>query len=786
MSAETKKNIELKIAHVLFLDIVGYSKLPLDEEHRVVEALNQMVRRSETFRAAETAGRLLKIPTGDGMVLVFSDSPEQPVDCALEISRSVRSDSSIHLRMGIHSGPVSGVVDVNERANVAGAGINTAQRIMDCGDAGHILLSKHVAEDLEHYPQWKARLHDLGHCKVKHGVPVHVINLYTEELGNPALPAKFRALRRRKVEALLGAIITLLVLGTLAALLLRRWQSQTSAAVIPEKSIAVLPFENLSEDKANAYFVAGIQDEVLTRLADLRELKVISRTSTRKYQSRPPDLRTVGKELGVSNILEGSVQKLANEVHINVQLIKVSTDEHLWAQSYDRTFEHVFAVEGEVAQAVANELKIALLPDQVEKLHAPPTLNPQAYDSFLEGQYAVDRAWEASGEEANKLLESAVRSFKDASARDPGFALAFAQLAEAELTQYRFGVFSGHPDQMAKALDEVKSHIDRALELAPKLAAAHAALGRWYVWGHSDYDAGLAAHKRAFALDPHLTEAIQGIAGIAQRSGRTTEAANFLTKALERDPRNLQLLRSLSGVYSMGRDYTRARQISAQTLALSHSDETDAANLCDSIWKETGDLKAADRVVESYLASLPPEKRNTSGILDQKRYLLWLSRDFIGLQKLIERTPAEAWSDSWSQPEWLGFVHEALGEKEAARKFYQQARVSILPAIAGDPNEPSKHAELAMIDAGLGLADEALAETHKAADLEPLAKNAMDGARWAATVAVMYAHLGRIDEAIKLLQQLFATPGTGDVLSPWYLRLDPWWDSLRADPRFKN
>lgn len=295
----------------------------------------------------------------------------------------------------------------------------------------------------------------------------------------------------------------------------------------------------------------------------------------------------------------------------------------------------------------------------------------------------------------------------------------------------------------------------------------------------------LTEHKRAFALDPHLTEAIQGIAGIAQRRGRTGESADILTKALELDPRNLKLLRDLSNAYSMGRDYTRARQICAQTLAINPSDEADASNLSDSIWKETGDLQAADRVIESYLAPLPPEKRNTSGILERKCYLLWLSRDFIGLQKLIARTPAEAWSDPWSQPKWLGTVHEALGEKEAARKFYQQARLSILPAITKDPDEPSKHDALALMDAGLGLADEALAESHKAADLEPLAKNALDGAQWAAEVAVVNARVGRIDESIKLLQELLLTPGTGADLPPWYLRLDPWFDPLRGDPGFE-
>src|SRR6266513_1802767 len=238
MAAEGKKEIELEIAHVLFLDIVGYSKLSVNEQHAEVEELNEIVRLSEQFRKGETAGRLLKIPTGDGMALVFYKSPEEPAQCAVEISRALKDNARLQVRMGIHSGPVSGVVDVSERTNVAGAGINTAQRVMDCGDAGHILLSKHVAEDLEQFEHWQPHLHDLGECEVKHGVRVSVVNLYTEELGNPEVPEKFRQAK----------------------------ETQAAPSAIPEKSIAVLPFENLSSDKENAYFADGIQDEILTRL----------------------------------------------------------------------------------------------------------------------------------------------------------------------------------------------------------------------------------------------------------------------------------------------------------------------------------------------------------------------------------------------------------------------------------------------------------------------------------------------------------------------------------------
>ena len=288
MAAGAKKEIALEIAHVLFIDIVGYSKLSVNDQHAAVEELNQIVRASEQFQKAEAGDRLLKIPTGDGMALVFYTSPEAPAQCAVEITRALKEHSRLQLRMGIHSGPVSGVVDVNNRPNLAGAGLNIAQRVMDCGDAGHILLSKHVAEDLEEYEQWRPLLHDLGACEVKHGVRVGVANLYSDEVGNRQLPKKFLALKKHRSHVRWAeAAIALLVLAAIVAAFIFLLRKPTRALLsVAEKSIAVLPFENLSEDKANAYFAEGIQDEILTRLSKIADLKVISRTSTQHYQKR--------------------------------------------------------------------------------------------------------------------------------------------------------------------------------------------------------------------------------------------------------------------------------------------------------------------------------------------------------------------------------------------------------------------------------------------------------------------------------------------------------------------
>jgi adenylate cyclase len=260
----------------LFIDIVGYSKLSINDQNAAVEELNQVVRVSDQLQRAEATDRLLKIATGDGMALVFYTSPEAPAHCAVEISRALKEHPRLLVRMDIHSGPISGVVDVNGRPNLAGTGLNMAQRVMACGDAGHILVSKHVAEDLEEYDQWRPLLHDLGTCEVKHGMRVGIANLYADQVGNPQLPKKFQALKKHSARlrwvAMTAALLTLAIIVAGVAMFSRNRVPSTLAA--PEKSIAVLPFENRSEDKANAYFADGIQDEILTRLSKIADLNL--------------------------------------------------------------------------------------------------------------------------------------------------------------------------------------------------------------------------------------------------------------------------------------------------------------------------------------------------------------------------------------------------------------------------------------------------------------------------------------------------------------------------------
>src|SRR5881398_531823 len=491
-SADPKPDLPLEISHVLLIDVVGYSKLLVNEQIELLQDLNQIVRNTECFRAAETKGRLIRVSTGDGMALLFFHSPEEPVRCALEISRTLQEHPHIQLRMGVHSGPVNQVTDVNDKTNIAGSGINVAQRVMDCGDAGHILLSGHIAEDLTQYRHWQPYLHDLGECQVKHGLRLHLVNLYKDNLGNPHLPDKLKRRRRWKqtsgvsvrpaiTPSWLKFVLTAVLLVSAVALAISfsvfyrrgspavaRSSSGKAADVglpIAEKSIAVLPFENLSEDKANAYFAEGIQEEILTRLAKIADLKVISRTSTQRYQSKPGNLAEIAKQLGVANILEGRVQKVANQVRVNVQLINAQTDSHLWAETYDRKLTDIFDVESEIAKGIAESLQAKLTGHEEQALAVKPTNNPEAYDAYLRGL-----AFQARIGQSIHLALKCIEYFERAVQLDPNFALAWARFSRAQ-------AFLHDDTTPPIRRDAAKSALENAQRLEPNSPETLLALG---------------------------------------------------------------------------------------------------------------------------------------------------------------------------------------------------------------------------------------------------------------------------------------------------------------------
>src|SRR5512140_3165650 len=499
MPAEVKKEIALEIAHVLFIDVVGYSKLSISDQHAAVEELNRIVRASEQFQRGEAASRLTGIPTGDGMALAFYTSPEAPAQCAVEISRALKEHPRLQIRMGIHSGPAGGVVDVNERANLAGAGLNMEQRVMDNDDAGHILLSKHVAEDLEEYQKWRPLLHDLGSCEVKHGVRVSVVNLYDDQFGNAKLPQRFETVQKRRKRVRWAATAAVLlalaaVVAGIATFSRYRVRSTLAAPAVQEKSIAVLPFENRSDDKANAYFADGIQDEILTRLAKIADLKVISRTSTQHYKSAPENLLEIAKQLGVAHILEGSVQKSGDAVRVNVQLIKAANDSHLWADTFDRKLTDIFSVESEIAKAVADQLRAKLTGQEQQVIATKPTDNPEAYNAYLRG---LAYSLRTPPTFADTL--GAQKYFREAVRLDPKFALGWALLSYVEARGYITQLL-----QPTVALrEEARQAAETALTLQPNLGEAVLAKGYYHYACLTDYDTAVRYFEQARQFVPN-------------------------------------------------------------------------------------------------------------------------------------------------------------------------------------------------------------------------------------------------------------------------------------------
>jgi TolB-like protein/class 3 adenylate cyclase/Flp pilus assembly protein TadD len=789
MAAEIKKAIELEIAHVLFTDIVAYSKLPIHQQRAVVERLNEIVRATDEFQAAETAGRLIKIPTGDGITLVFYHSPEAPVECALEISRALKKHPELQLRMGIHSGPVSGIIDATGKANVAGAGINMAQRVMDCGDAGHILLSKHVAEDLEEYPHWQPHLHDLGECEVKHGVRVSVVNLYTAELGNPAVPEKLKAARvaaaaQRKRAAFrwmsLGVASLLAVIVLIGFLLFRyRRPLATVELLVPAKSIAVLPFENRSRDPDNAYFADGIQDEILTRLSKIADLKVISRTSTQHYKSAPENLPEIAKQLGVAHILEGSVQRSGNTVRVNVQLIKAANDSHLWADTLDRKLTDILSVESEVAKAIADQLRAKLTGEEEREIAAKPTDNPEAYDAYLRGlAYTLKtQNTPANALGAQKYLREAVRL-------DPKFALSWALLSYVDSVGYTS--LSLQPTVALR--EEARQAAETAFTLQPNLGEAVLAKGYYHYSCLKDYDTAVGYFEQARQLLPNSSRIPESLAYLERRRGQWDRSESYFNEAERLDPRNVSILTQHALSYMELRRFPEAVRKFDQVLDIT-PDDLDTLVLKAAIAQAEGDLPRASAI----LAPLHPAS-DESGALEIQAY-----------QAILERRPAQIiprLKEILAKPDpalgfyngelrfWLGWAQEVAGDQAAAQESWQQARSELEPFFKKQSENVGLIADLTLINMGLGDKAAALALSEQAMAANPIEKDALDGPIPIEILARVAARMGEPDRAIAALQKLLSIPYNGALaaapLTPALLRLDPMFDPLRNDPRFQR
>src|SRR5438552_4548312 len=549
----SEADVKFEIGHVLFIDIVGYSKLLIHEQTEQLQKLREIARATEQFRAAQAEGKLLRLPTGDGGALVFSDSPETPVACALEISKALKNYPNLRVRMGVHSGPVKEVTDLNEQANIAGAGINIAQRVMDCGDAGHILLSKRVADDLEHYSQWRSLLHELGECEVKHGLRISLLNLYGDEAGNPELPEKFRQAKAK---------------------------GQTAPGAAPAKSVAVLPFVNMSADKHDEYLSDGMTEELINALAKVPGLRVPGRTSCFAFKGKTEAdiFRKVGDQLQVNTVLEGSVRKAGDKLRVTAQLINVSDGYHLWSEDYDGDVKDILTFQSNVAKRVVEALQVKLGVEVARALAKKPTENPEAHRLYLLGRYEFGKYSEAG-------WTSSIRYYEQALKLDPNYALAYCGLADT------YAYMGGVVMPSKRAVVKEKEFAQKALELDPELPEAHLSLA-CALGGAFDWRNALIEFDRAIELNPNLAWAYEIYAWFLGGVGRLDEAIAKDKKAIELDPLNSFFQSALAYFLYHARRYDDAIVQIKKTLELDPA-STLARHLlgCCLLWK--GDTAGA-------------------------------------------------------------------------------------------------------------------------------------------------------------------------------------------------
>jgi TolB-like protein/Tfp pilus assembly protein PilF len=785
MPSESASDVKFEIGHVLFIDIVAYSNLLINEQRDQIQKLKEIVRGTEQFRIAEAEGKLLRLPTGDGGALVFRTTPEAAVMCAIEISKALRSHPELHIRMGIHSGPVNEISDLNEQANLAGAGIIIAHRVMDCADGGHIFLSQHVAEDLAEYERWRPFLHDIGTFEVKHGARINITNLYSDGVGNPNPPSKLQAVKRHRALVRWAAVaIGVLVVAALAAAVfffLRKAPARSLATAV-EKSIAVLPFENLSEEKQNEYFAEGVQDEILTYLAKIADLKVISRTSVMHYMSGAPrNLREIGQQLGVANVVEGSVQRAANKVRVNAQLIDARSDAHLWAQTYDRDLADVFAIQSEIAKAIADQLQAKLSPNEKKAIERPPTTDLAAFDLYSRAKSILLTASFSATSEPN--LRKAIELLDEAVKRDPSFFDAYCQLARAHEQLYGVSGVDHTPARLALA----EAAVQAATRLRPDAAETHLARAQYLYYGLRDYAGALAEleiARQALPNDPRLFE-LTGY--ILRRRGQQEEGLQNLQRAVELDPRNFLTLQQIAISYqNLGRY--------AETIA--------ALDRVLAIMPDNVETRATRGEYYIYWkADTRPLQQTIDAILAQGSGAIVSAAPSWFVCALAERDPAAAeralvalgdnpcWGEGTiilSHSFGEGLLARMTKDEAKARTAFEAARAQQEKIVQAQPDYGPKLCILAMIDAALGRKDLALEEGRRAIALTPMEKDTINGSYVLQYFAITAAWAGDKELALQQLEAGLHAPQASEMLSYGALKLFPVWDPLRGDPRFEK
>jgi TolB-like protein/Tfp pilus assembly protein PilF len=583
-------------------------------------------------------------------------------------------------------------------------------------------------------------------------------------------------------------------LGSLAAALLayQLWRGKSSirltsiappgtpaAEIIPKKSIAVLPFDSLSEDKTNAYFAEGIQDEILTRLAGIADLKVISRTSTERYKSKPEDLRTVSNELRVAHVLEGSVQRVAGKVRVNVQLIDARADAHLWAKSYDGDVKDVFAVESEVSQEVADALKARLSPSESSNLTSAPTHDPEAYDFFLKGEFEEK---EAESSVKPDVFDQAADWYRQALARDPRFALALARLVNNRMQRHWFCEALSEPE-----LEKVKKDAEDAVAMAPGLSEAHNSLGIVYYFGHRQYAEALTEFRKATELQPNNILALQYEGYVHRRLGEWRQCLAELTRSQEQNPRDAVLAANLARTYAQLRMWKEAESEGKRSLSINPHNVDAMFALLISKLNRDGDLPGTQRVLDTFPAdaNLVTDAGHAmaEGLIGGRAYFAVMNKNFAGALACFDKGKNKI--SEAARLSARAAIHVFAGDAAGATAEIEQARSLAEERARTRPSELDALVQLSWTNLALNRASEAVTVAQKAAELLPPEKDALVGSFTLFNLAAIDAHTGHAGDAITILKRLLSTP-SGQTASLARLRIDPVWDPIRSHPGFQE
>ncbi len=634
--------------------------------------------------------------------------------------------------------------------------------------AGGIIQLASAAFPAWELPNWALRLVIV---LLLVGFPIALILAWAFDVTAQGIKTTPTAAPRRQVRR---NVIMLATAGVVMSAAVGFFVLPRASAHKIDKSIAVLPFQNLSDDPQNAYFADGIQDDVLTSLSKIGDLRVISRTSVMQYRDKAANVRDIGKALGVSNVLEGSVRRAGNKVRVNVQLIDANSDEHVWANDYDRDVTDVFAIQSDLAQKIAEALQAKLSPGEKSMMERKPTENGEAYLAFVQAHNLS-----CAFEDLEKLKQSE-QLYARAIELDPNFALAIARYSQLESWLLHEG------DRAPERRDKARTLAERTLQLQPDLPEAHLALGFSYYYGDNNYDAALREFEIAQRGLPNESEVYLAIGAIQRRQGKWVESTANLEKAVSLNPKDTWPLQNLAFNYQMLRDFTKANQTIDRALALDPNALGPWEVKSKLAIVEKGDFSVAEKAFEA-VKSVPMSNEQKLKIAGDRANVLILERKYReGLQQAesvsddqLDALPAHLWSKYY----YIGFARKALQDEAAARAAFLKAKNAVEEQLKRTPDNADTHVELAKVLAFLSERDSALAEAQRATELLPETKDAFGGPEVMAGVAEVYAILGESDRAIEILDRLLSRPSG---VTTQALKINPIWDPLRRDPRFQG